>query len=240
MDGKRLVDLLVVDDMENVARRLRTLVPEGVSLDGVLTAQGAVANCKERLYRVVLVDNDLPDVSSSSLIKPLRMLQPQAAFIALALRSNNKVQDEARDMGFDGVLFKPFDSANIADLLGRYFENNDLVTKEENILRVLSFRGRDSGLDRYFNQISKLILASVESIADACFGEVILDTTQMPVVPGKIPRLIVAVGDRSKQMGLQLRLVGSSDMAKTLKQVADTTNVPFFTSLEDAQRFEAA
>ncbi len=101
--GKQFVDILCIDDMENVAKRLRTMIPEHVTLNTATSAAAALAICRERVFRIIMVDNDIPDVDSSSLMRQLRVMQPQAAFVALSLRSVAKAQDEAREAGFVGV-----------------------------------------------------------------------------------------------------------------------------------------
>src|SRR4029077_21230941 len=94
--GKQFVDILCIDDMENVAKRLRTMIPEHVTLNTATSASAALSICRERVFRIIMVDNDIPDVDSSSLMRQLRVMQPQAAFVMLSLRSVAKAQDEAR------------------------------------------------------------------------------------------------------------------------------------------------
>src|SRR6185369_3569163 len=94
-----------------------------LTITSCVSAQAALNLCRERIFRVVLIDNEIPDVDSAVLMNQLRVLQPHAAFLALALRSVNKVQAEMKELGFDDVLFKPFQPEAIDDLLGRYFDN---------------------------------------------------------------------------------------------------------------------
>jgi len=76
-------DILCVDDMENVHKRLRALIPEPLTLHGAANAQAALALCRERTFRVLLIDNDMPGVDSPSLMRQLRVLQPQAVCLTL-------------------------------------------------------------------------------------------------------------------------------------------------------------
>src|SRR3954469_6737752 len=81
-EGKVGVDVLVIDDMENVQKRLRQMVPEHISIKGVLNAQTALSTCRDRVFRVILIDNDMPDVNSTSLMRQIRVLQPRTAILA--------------------------------------------------------------------------------------------------------------------------------------------------------------
>ena len=238
--GKPFVDILVVDDMENVHKRLRQLIPEHLSLSYALTARAALGTARERVFRVVLIDHDLPDVSSASLMKQLRLMQPHAAFLALALRTTNSVQDEAKSAGFDGVVFKPFNPEGLEDFLLRFFDNQDAVSVDGNLLRVAAFKGRETRLPGYFVQVANLVTKAIDDIAAACFAEVILDVSQVPSIPEKIARLVLDLRERSTKVGVELRLVGGPEIAKTLKQLADTADVQVFATVSEAQGGKAA
>lgn len=92
--GKQFIDILVIDDMENVHKKLKTLVPPHVTVGGAVSASAALGLCRDKVFRVVLVDTDIPDVNSAALMNQLRTLQQHAAFLALPLRTTNDVQRE--------------------------------------------------------------------------------------------------------------------------------------------------
>ena len=99
-----VVDVLVVDDMDNVHKKLRSLLPEPLSMTGCVSAREALAHCQERTYRVILVDLVIPDVNSVALMSQLRVLQPNAVMIGLALRSATTTTVEIKAHGVqDGV-----------------------------------------------------------------------------------------------------------------------------------------
>lgn len=97
--GRQFIDILVVDDMENVHKKLRTLLPEQLSMNGCVSARDALQHCQERIYRVVLVDSVIPDVNSVALMNQLRVIQPHAVMTALALRTANDIGAEFRGAG---------------------------------------------------------------------------------------------------------------------------------------------
>jgi two-component system cell cycle response regulator len=233
--GKPAVDVLVIDDMENVEKRLRTMIPERVSMEGATSAQAALTAARERVFRLVLVDNDMPNTDSTSLMRQLRVVQPQAAFVSLSLRTASKAQEESRAAGFDGNLFKPFDQAGLDELLQRYFDNQELLVTKENVLAVAPFHGRETKLPGYFSQVGSLIPKAVDELAAACFAEVVVDISKMPVILDKTARLVLQLAEHSRRVGLEMRLVGTPELSKVLKQLADTADVPVFASVTDAQ-----
>jgi CheY-like chemotaxis protein len=238
--GRQFVDILLVDDMENVAKKFRAAIPPHLSISSCVSAQAALNVCRERIFRVILIDNEIPDVDSSVLMNQLRVLQPHAAFLALALRSVNKVQNEMKELGFDDVLFKPFTAEAIDDLLLRYFDNQDVVTKSENVLKVAAFKGRENRLPGYFVQISTVATKSVDDIAAACFAEVILDLSNLPAAGDKPTRLVLDLSERAKKVGVELRVVASGDVGKALAQYSDTASMHLFPSVAEAQGGSAA
>jgi two-component system cell cycle response regulator len=236
VEGARpFCDLLVIDDMENVQKRLRQLVPEHLTLAGALNGQTALTLGRERVFRVVLIDSDMPDVNTQTLSRSLRLLQPNAAFGLLALRTTNNIRSEAQQMGFDTVVFKPFTAENVDEFVLRYFDNRDLVSKEDNVVRVEAFKGKEDRLPGYFSRVTSLCAKTVEDIAAACFAEVVFDATRLPLTPNKTAQLVAEVGQQAKRMGVELRLVGSPELTSALTQYAETKDVPVFDTVAAAQ-----
>ncbi len=115
---KRLVDLMVIDDMENAHRRLRGMLPRHVTMNGFACAQSALASAGEDAYRAILIDTDIPAIDSVVLAQQMRQLQPKAAIAALAMRTN--APDEKRtlkEQGFEVVLYKPFAQDEVDDFV---------------------------------------------------------------------------------------------------------------------------
>ena len=233
--GKQFVDILCIDDMENVPKRLRTMIPEHVTLNTATSASAALAVCRERVFRIIMIDNDIPDVDSSSLMRQLRVMQPQAAFVSLSLRSVSKAQDEAREAGFVGVIFKPFDQAALEEFLLRFFDNQDLIAMSENVISITPFKGRENRLPGYFTQVTTLVSKAVEELAAACYAEVIVDISQVPLLPEKTGRMVMQLAERTKKVGLEIRLVGTTEVQTNLKQLVETADLPVYPTVAEAK-----
>jgi two-component system cell cycle response regulator len=238
--AKPFVDILVIDDMENVQKRLRTLIPEHLSLNGALSAPAGLATCRERVFRVVLIDADIPEISAAALMRQCRLLQPHAAFLSLALRTNNDVQKEAREAGFDGVMFKPFNTEALEDFLLKYFDNQEAVSQDNHVVRVTPFKGREARIAGYFVQLGTLLNKCAERVAEACFSHMVLDISGLPPVPEKVARLVIDTNERTQKMGIDLRLVAPPELAKILRQVSDTADVVIFATVAEADAGKAA
>ena len=95
--GRQFADILVIDDMENVAKKLRGMLPPPSPRCRASTGQTGLKLARDNAYRVIMIDRELPDVAATTLIKQLRVLQPNAACLAMTLRSSNNVVKECKD-----------------------------------------------------------------------------------------------------------------------------------------------
>jgi DNA-binding response OmpR family regulator/anti-anti-sigma regulatory factor len=232
--SRQFTDVLVVDDMENVHKKLRTLLPAHVSLNGCVSAREALQHCQERVYRVVVVDLVIPDVNSVALMNQLRALQPHAVMVALALRSAGDASD-VKGQGFNDVVYKPFEPAAVDDFLSKHFEVDDVLSVDGNILSCAAFSGKEDKLDRYFTRLRTLCHESLEKLASACYDDTIFDLSSIPIRNDKIVRLLMDSDKEAKKLGIALRLVGTPEIKKVLGQVMETAAMPFFGSRAEAQ-----
>ena len=234
--AKQFVDVMVVDDMENVHKRLRGMLPNHLTMNGFTSAQSALASARERVYRVILVDTDIPDVNSAVLAQQIKVLQPHAAFIALALRTNSADQaKELKDQGFGDIVYKPFTQDHIDDFLVQYFDNQDFLTSEDNILKVAAFVGKPERLDRYFGRLAQLFPSVLNKVASACYEEVVVDLGKAPTQGDRLPKLLVSLVSQSKEMGMAMSVVGTPDIQKLLASFEETRGIKYFGTLQEAR-----
>jgi len=233
---KQFVDVLVVDDMENVQKRLRALLHERVTLQGTTSAQAAVAMCRERVYRVILLDIDIPEVNSFTLAGQLRLLQPQAAVVALALRTTKEMIGELKkQQGFDEVLLKPFTSDGIEDFTLQFFDNQEVFQIEDNLLRLKPFIGKPERMDRYCQLLVRLVPPILLNLASACFDSAIIDVTLAPLLVEKFPRVLPTLATQAEAVGLALAVVGPPGIERMLSEWDETKRLRCFSSVADAR-----
>jgi two-component system, cell cycle response regulator len=114
-------DVLVIDDMEGVHKKLRSILPTTVTMKGCVDPREAVELCERGVFRAIVIDLVIPEVNSVALMNQIRVLQPHAVITALALRSANDIATEAKAQGFHDVMLKPFDAALVEEWRGRHF-----------------------------------------------------------------------------------------------------------------------
>lgn len=225
--ARRFVDVFLVDYMDNVHKRLRSLLPENISMDACSSAQDALQRVRERVYRLVVVDNQIPDVNSVALMNQMRALQPRATMINLCLRTADNALEDARRDGYDGVLFKPLTQELVDELVAAYFDTSEILIVEGSSMRVSAYTGREEGLDRYYSKLSQRVRADMLNIAEACFDDVELDTVKMPIRGERAIKLMVDVAQEAGRLGLEVKLRGTPDLGALLSGLAETAEIPF-------------
>jgi two-component system, cell cycle response regulator len=229
--------VLLVDDMDNVGKKLRTLLPERLSMSTALDGQSALTICRERVFRTIIVDLEIPDVDSSALASQLKALQPSAAFVALLMRTAANPAETAREGGFDGFLVKPFDQAQLDDFMSSYYEAQDLVEVDGNTIRVVP-TNKPKHEDQYYAKVQKLVREGIDTVAAACHERVILDIKNLPR-SDRLARFLIAAQEGAVEMGLDMRLVGAADQSTAMKALVETAEMHLYGTVDEAQRASA-
>jgi len=233
--GSRFVDILLIDDMENVHKKLRSLLPPHVTMAAFTSAQQALGACRDKVFKVVLVDTEIPDVNSAVLSQQIRVLQPHAASVALSLRTANDAAGEVKDQGFDSVLFKPFRPETIDDFMVHYFDNQDFISVDDNVIKVTDFTGKADRVERFYTRLHSVYGAALEKIAAACYDEAVLDLGAPPGEADKLAKFVIEVSGKSKEFGMSLSVVGPETARKALAGFEETKEVKFFPTVQAAR-----
>jgi two-component system cell cycle response regulator len=232
--AKAFVDVLVVDDMENVAKKLRTMLPERLSFNYAGDRTTALQLCRDRVYRTVIVDTEIPDVDSNELMRDLRILQPTAAFVALVLRSFKDPQALVSKVGFSAFMVKPFEEAQVETFVAAYFESQDVLQQDGNVVTPKPFKGTDAAADGFYTRLQPLLIDAAKEAAAACHDRLILDLAAFQPSP-KLQKLLVRLASQCEEIGVGLRVVGGQDMAKLLKQLVETAAIPVSDNVDAAK-----
>ncbi|HLL21409.1 MAG TPA: response regulator [Kofleriaceae bacterium] len=239
-EGQRqFIDVLLIDDMENVHKKLRSFLPAHVSMNACVSAREALQMCQERIFRIVLVDMVIPDVNSVALMNQIRALQPHAVMVALALRTSNDFTAEAKGQGFHDALFKPFETEALDTFLSKHFESNDLLATDGNVMACAQFDGKDDKVDRYFTRLKSLCKETLEKLASACYEESILDLSSVPAKSDKVVRFVIDTEKEARRLGISLMLVGKTEIKRVMDSITETASLPFYPTLAEARSAEA-
>jgi DNA-binding NtrC family response regulator len=238
---KQMVDVMVVDDMENVRKRLRSMLPDHVTLNGFTSAQSALASAREKGYRAIFIDTEMPDVDSVVLAQRMRQLQPIAVVGALAMRTKAAEQaNELREQGFGFVLYKPFTQDAVDEFLARHFDNQELLVREDNLLRFSRTVVKAEQRERYFGRLDLLFAAGLKDVACASYPEVIVDvgSVDFASVVGQsetFPKLLASGAAQASDYGMNMLVVGSDAIREALASYEETSGIACFGTLREAR-----
>jgi DNA-binding response OmpR family regulator len=233
--ARQFVDLMVIDDMENVHKRLKGMLPQHLTMAAFTSAQSALAAARDRVCRVIIVDTEIPDVNSAVLAQQIKVLQPHAAFVALALRTATDNTKELKDQGFQDVLWKPFTQDHVDDFLVQYFDNQESLVNEDNVLKIAPFNGKPERMERYFTRLQQLFPAVLNKVASACYENVVLDVGNAPPQGDRLAKMIITVSAQAKDMGMEMAVVGTGETQKLLAGFEETKAIRFFGTVQEAR-----
>jgi two-component system response regulator AtoC len=114
--------VLVVDDEPLIRWSLsETLVDFGCETVEAADAEGAVQAVvdADKPFDVVVLDLRLPDSSDLGLLTRVRALAPSARVIMMTAFGSSEVVQGALDLGASHVVMKPFEVAEMAQLVAR-------------------------------------------------------------------------------------------------------------------------
>jgi len=234
-DGKLIV--LVIDDMENVHKKLRTMMPEAITLETALTVQDGLTVSRGKKFRVILVDAEIQAGGPAPLVKQLRLLQPGAGIWGMALRSANNVAKEMRDLGFDDAMLKPFTQESIDALIEQYSaKNENLFVTKEDLIQITPFAGKEDRLERYFTKLVVDVKSVVQKLGEACFENAVIDATHLPLQqPARVAQFLVDTFKTAADLGITVKVVASPEFPKALRGFQETKDLHCFTTVDEAR-----
>lgn len=228
-------DVLVIDDQPNVTRRFRELCPSNLVIESTSSAEEALVIARQKMFKLVLIDMHLPSVDSGMLLRQLSLFQSGAVIIAMGLRTDSNLLEDARTLGFESVLTKPFEAAKVNDLVDRHFESQDRITISENIVTIATPPyGSAERLAAFYYRISNDMPARLDAVADACYTEVIIDAPSLQGSRKNIVEMLIKIRETCHLLGLELYLVVPPDVVGYTKEFVETRSLATFATVDEA------
>jgi len=112
--------ILVVDDTRSM-RKMVTAVLETAGYSVAEAGDGveALELARQRVYDLVVTDQNMPRMDGVSLIRELRSLSEYdpVALLVLSTEVNPELKQQGRDAGATGWMAKPFDPQQMLDIV---------------------------------------------------------------------------------------------------------------------------
>lgn len=119
----RSLNILLIDDDEWIRDSLSLFFEnEGCHLETLKTAEQALEFIAGQSCQIIIVDYKLPGMNGLDFLKRIQTTHPNIQRILITAYRNDEVTAEARRLGVDQIIEKPFTIWTIEQCLARIIE----------------------------------------------------------------------------------------------------------------------
>ncbi len=116
--------VLLVDDNELLLKGIKRFLERDFDqVTAVPTGGEALLRIRYDNYQAVILDLNLPDMSGCEVLEQIRKDSPESVVVIITSDDNDRTRDEVFRKGAFAFLAKPFDIAQLRDLLARACNN---------------------------------------------------------------------------------------------------------------------
>ncbi len=143
---QRQVHVLVVGEVQRDWELARAALSEEMHLERTRNAESALVRMREVHYDIVISDLELPQLSGLDLLERVTRDNPDTDFIIAAEAEANERVMGAYRMGVSGRLFKPFEAAELSNVVRRVIEGRTLARNNQRLEGLMDTLGACSSL----------------------------------------------------------------------------------------------
>ncbi|RZB37563.1 MAG: hypothetical protein SRB2_01107 [Desulfobacteraceae bacterium Eth-SRB2] len=118
------MSILLIDDDEWIRDSLSILFEiEGCHSTALETAEEGMKELNGKIYDIIITDYRLPGMNGLEFFKKIKRSHPNAMEVLITAYRSNDVVSEAKRIGIQDFIEKPFTSKTIEESLCRLIEN---------------------------------------------------------------------------------------------------------------------
>jgi DNA-binding NtrC family response regulator len=120
------MEIMLVDDDEWIRDSLSVYFEsEGCHLTALETAEEGMEEMKKRAYDILVTDYRLPGMDGLEFLKLIRAMQPHVMTILITAYRNDEIVREAKMLGIQDFIEKPFTTKIIEESLMRLVREHE-------------------------------------------------------------------------------------------------------------------
>jgi len=124
-DRVKNMKILLVDDDEWIRDSLSLFFEaEGCNLLAFETAEEGMEAIKKQAYDIVVSDYKLPGMDGLEFLRRVKEKRPNAFEVLITAYANCEILKEAKMIGVQDIILKPFTSEDVETSLARIIENS--------------------------------------------------------------------------------------------------------------------
>jgi len=128
MEQSEKATLLIIEDHEIVALGLKTLIgsnPALSTVDCATNARQAIQITVNHPYNLYIIDVELPDMTGIELVRSLKTLSPDSAFIFHTIHDELWTLRQMINSGANAIVMKSDDTSELLAAIGQVLEGNN-------------------------------------------------------------------------------------------------------------------
>ena len=128
MEQSEKATLLIIEDHEIVALGLKTLIgsnPALSTIDCATNARQAIQLTVNHPYNLYIIDVELPDMTGIELVRSLKTLSPDSAFIFHTIHDELWTLRQMVNSGANAIVMKSDDTSELLAAIGQVLEGNN-------------------------------------------------------------------------------------------------------------------
>lgn len=128
MEQSEKASLLIIEDHEIVALGLKTLIGSSSflsTIDCATTARQAIEQTVVHPYSLYIIDVELPDMTGIELVRSLKALSPDSAFIFHTIHDELWTLRQMINSGANAIVMKSDDTSELLSAIGQVLEGNN-------------------------------------------------------------------------------------------------------------------
>ena len=128
MEQSEKATLLIIEDHEIVALGLKTLIgpnPALSTVDCATNARQAIQLTVNHPYNLYIIDVELPDMTGIELVRSLKTLSPDSAFIFHTIHDELWTLRQMINSGANAIVMKSDDTSELLAAIGQVLEGNN-------------------------------------------------------------------------------------------------------------------
>ncbi|MEO7414869.1 MAG: response regulator [Opitutaceae bacterium] len=231
-------DILLIEDKPAITQQIQ----EGLKhtpwkIHGVATHADASDFCARTSPDLVIVSLSLTDDFAFTLLRQLRTnpKTKSTPVFALVVKTDVQQQQQAQSVGFNAILTKPIDLADIESKMAK-------AMHLDTSLRYYTVEG-DAMILRLPENCSPIALGEAANYlkpklteaVDAGVSKLLIDLQPLKTLHIGIIRVLLQAMKTSHDLGMQLALVGNAEVTRECRAFEDTNTWTFFETLESAK-----
>ena len=117
--------LLIVDDEETLTFSLyQTFIASPMACEVITAATGeeALQRFREQAFDLIITDISMPGLSGLELLSRVKQQRPQTRVIIITAYGSSDKEEEARQLGADRYVEKPFDLKELRQIVTKMLE----------------------------------------------------------------------------------------------------------------------